>query len=164
LQAEFDERLWYLWGGAEPRPLTTREIVRHLESLGLSEEIICNRQILKLSSGQKCKLAFGAAFWTRPHILCLDEPTNYLDVEMIELLRHAIRNFRGCCVIVSHDKHFVEDVCDDIWQVKDGKVLVEGIGAELGAVTVASGSAMAKVADRANARTAKYSSKAARNK
>jgi len=124
LATEFDEKLWYAWAGAPQRPLTTREIVQHLEPFGLSEEVICQRKIEMLSSGQKSKLAFGAAFWTRPQILCLDEPTNYLDPETVEMLQRAIRNFRGGCAVVTHSEKFVEEVCNEVWEVLDGKVRV----------------------------------------
>merc|ERR1712019_31205 len=63
----FDEGIFRTWAGAEPRPLTTKEIVQHLEAFGFSEEMTCRRKISMLSSGQRCKLACGAAFWTRPH-------------------------------------------------------------------------------------------------
>jgi len=118
----FDERMFSTWAGADPRPLTTKEIVQHLEAFGFSEEMTCSRQICMLSSGQRCKLTFGAAFWTRPHVLCLDEPTNYLDVQTIEIFNRALRSFRGACVLVSHSQDFVREVCTEIWEVQDGRV------------------------------------------
>lgn len=120
----FNERLYYAWAGAQPRPLTKREIIGHLEPYGLSEEILDTRKIGTLSSGQRCKLAFGAAFWTRPHIVCLDEPTNYLDPDTVELLQRALQNFKGGCAIVTHNEKFVEEVCNEVWEVADGKVVV----------------------------------------
>lgn len=130
MAAEFDERLADAWGEGQPRPLTTREVVQHLEPFGLPEDIICNRKISMLSSGQKSKLAFGGAFWTRPQILCLDEPTNYLDIETVEMLQRAIRGFRGGSVTVTHSDKFVEAVCNEVWEVEDGKVAVREIAEE----------------------------------
>jgi elongation factor 3 len=124
----FDQMLWSAWGGVEPRPLTTREIVQHFRNFGLSEDVTCNRKIQMLSSGQKFRLAFAAAFWARPHVLCLDEPTNYLDRETVEVLSHAIRTFRGCCVVVSHSKQFVEDVCNEVWELKHGRLAIQKSG------------------------------------
>jgi len=126
MAAALDEKLWYAWGGSEPRPLTTQEIVQHLKPFGLSEQLICERKISMLSSGQQCRLAFGGALWMRPHILCLDEPTNYLDMETVELLSHAIHNFRGGCAVVTHSRHFLEKVCTEVWEVKDGRVITQG--------------------------------------
>jgi elongation factor 3 len=126
---KLDEQMLYSWGGSAPRPLTTMEIVKHLEAFGFSEEMTCRRKISMLSSGQKCKLAFGAAFWTRPHVLCLDEPTNYLDVETTEILSRAIRGFRGACVVVSHSRDFVQQTCNEIWEVEHGKISNSGANA-----------------------------------
>jgi len=124
MAAELDENLANAWGEHQPRPLTTREVVQHLELFGLSEDVICNRQISMLSSGQKSKLVFGGAFWTRPQLLCLDEPTNYLDIETVDQLQRAIKSFRGGAVIVTHSDSFVENVCNEVWELEDGKVAV----------------------------------------
>jgi len=128
LAQELDERILTAWAGTQQRPLTRREVVQHLEPFGLSEDVICERKISMLSSGQKCKVAFGAAFWTRPHFVCLDEPTNYLDVETVELLQRAIRNFRGGVAVVTHSEKFVEAVCTEVWDVAAGKVTVRHTG------------------------------------
>eukprot|EP00439_Symbiodinium_sp_Y106_P064658 s1195_g10.t1 len=122
LVQDLDDRIWTAWAGSQQRPLTDREILAHLEPFGLDEDVVCSRKISMLSSGQKCKLALGAAFWTRPHVVCLDEPTNYLDTETVELLKRAIRTFRGGCAAVSHSEKFVEEVCDEIWTVDEGRL------------------------------------------
>ncbi|CAE7771221.1 NEW1 [Symbiodinium sp. CCMP2592] len=125
LVQDLDDRIWTAWAGSQQRPLTDREILSHLEPFGLDEDVVCSRKISMLSSGQKCKLALGAAFWTRPHVVCLDEPTNYLDTETVELLKRAIRTFRGGCAAVSHSEKFVEEVCDEIWTVDEGRLKVD---------------------------------------
>ncbi|CAE7344426.1 TEF3 [Symbiodinium sp. CCMP2456] len=122
LVQDLDDRIWTAWAGSQQRPLTDREILSHLEPFGLDEDVVCSRKISMLSSGQKCKLALGAAFWTRPHVVCLDEPTNYLDTETVELLKRAIRTFRGGCAAVSHSEKFVEEVCDEIWTVDEANL------------------------------------------
>merc|ERR1712014_76815 len=98
------------------------EVARHLEDFGLPEDASCNRQISMLSSGQKVKMMLASSFWTKPHIVCLDEPTNYLDTDTVEALQKAFCNFRGGFVVVSHNERFIETVCDSIWEVADGKV------------------------------------------
>jgi len=119
-----DERMACAAAGTQLRPLTTREIVKHLEPFGITEDMTCHRMISMLSAGQKSKLMLGASFWTKPHIVCLDEPTNYLDVETVEALGRALRNFRGGCVVVTHNEKFIDDVCEEIWEVADGRVTV----------------------------------------
>jgi len=56
----------------------------------------------------------------QPHILLLDEPTNHLDVDAREALVHALNTYDGAVVLVSHDAHLVELVCDRLWLVADG--------------------------------------------
>lgn len=120
-----DDFLACAWAGTQERSLTTDQVVKHLEPFGLGEDVTCNRQISMLSSGQKSKLMLGASFWTRPHIVCLDEPTNYIDTETIDTLQEALRSFRGGLVIVTHSRSFVENVCDEFWEVADGHVAIQ---------------------------------------
>merc|ERR1711933_48232 len=106
----------------ESRVCSRREIVKHLEAFGIDEEMCCNRFIGSFSAGQKSKLAIACATWTKPHLLALDEPTNYLDLETIESLARALKNFRGGVVVVTHSRDFIEKVCTEEWLVEDGKV------------------------------------------
>ncbi|CAJ1352877.1 unnamed protein product [Effrenium voratum] len=122
LVQDLNERIWAAWAGCPQRPLTDREVLQHLDPFGLDEDTVCFRRIEMLSSGQKCKLALGAAFWTRPHVVCLDEPTNYLDTDTVELLKRAMRAFRGGFAVVSHSEKLIEEVCDEVWTVEDGQV------------------------------------------
>ena len=62
-----------------------------------------------------------------PHILILDEPTNHLDIGGREALVHALNDYQGAVILVSHDPHLVETVADTLWIVRDGRVsLFEG--------------------------------------
>jgi len=119
-----DLRLETAWAGSDQRHLTTREVSQHLQDFGLSEDAVTNRTISMLSSGQKAKLMLGCSFWTRPHIVFMDEPTNYLDVETIEALQRALKAYKGGFVIVSHNERFIEDVCDEFWLVENGEVKI----------------------------------------
>ena len=78
-------------------------------AFGLTEDMTCRRASSMLSAGQKSKLLLGAAFWTKPHIACLDEATNYLDVETVEALQRALRSFLGRCVVVTHNEQFIAE-------------------------------------------------------
>jgi len=117
-------RLALTTGGMETRPCSRREIIKHLEQFGMDEEMVCNRQIGVFSAGQKSKLALACATWTKPHLLALDEPTNYLDQETVESLARALRNFRGGVVVVTHSRDFIDKVCNEEWLVADGQVTV----------------------------------------
>merc|ERR1712048_1025021 len=125
-------RLAAMAGGVDTRQCSRREIVKHVEQFGVDEEMCCNRLIGGFSAGQKSKLALACATWTKPHILALDEPTNYLDQETVESLARALRNFRGG-VVVTHSRPFIESVCTEEWLVENGKVSfgkVEGAATE----------------------------------
>merc|ERR1712050_466251 len=98
--------------------------LRHFENFGLTEEFVLRRCISTFSGGQKSKLMIGAAFWTKPHVVCIDEPTNFLDFETVASLARALSNFRGGVVVVSHNEDFLATVCTEIWSVQDHEVTV----------------------------------------
>jgi len=121
---QFNEMMSAAWGDAPERPLTDRVIITHLTDFGLPEDAARNRRISMLSSGQKAKLMFAASFWTVPHIVCFDEPTNYLDADTVKALAKALRKFKGGYLVVSHNQEFVAEIADELWEVADGKVTV----------------------------------------
>ena len=61
------------------RPLVRKEIEAHCAQLGLDAELVSHSRIRGLSGGQKVKLVLAACTWLRPHVIVMDEPTNYLD-------------------------------------------------------------------------------------
>ncbi|CAE8703742.1 unnamed protein product, partial [Polarella glacialis] len=109
------------------RPLTTREIVKHLEPFGISEHMTCHRMIGGFSAGQKSKLMMGATMWTKPHVIAFDEPTNYLDFATVNTLAKAIKLFRGGTIVVTHNEDFLKQTCEEIWRVEDGRVTIEDV-------------------------------------
>eukprot|EP00932_Pfiesteria_piscicida_P017884 SRR837773.4760.p1 GENE.SRR837773.4760~~SRR837773.4760.p1 ORF type:complete len:463 (-),score=161.77 SRR837773.4760:10-1398(-) len=132
LAEEYDSWMALAWGVGPERPLTTRELVGHFQDFGLPEDVSTKRKLSMLSSGQRSKVMLAASFWTRPHIVCLDEPTNYLDTDTVEALTQALRHFRGGYAIVSHSESFIADTCEDIWTVADGVVKVSHKGPLVG--------------------------------
>mmetsp|Transcript_135492 Transcript_135492/g.270340 ORF Transcript_135492/g.270340 Transcript_135492/m.270340 type:complete len:682 (+) Transcript_135492:77-2122(+) len=122
LADDLDARLWYAWAGVEQRSTSEKDVVQHLALFGLPEKIVVHRKISMLSGGQKVKLMFGAAFWTRPHVLCLDEPTNYLDVESVGMLQDALVGFRGGYAVVTHNMAFAEEISNEIWTIAGGRL------------------------------------------
>jgi len=120
-----DERIAAKAAGLDQRPLTRREVVRHCEAFGIDEEMCCNRQIRGFSAGQKVRLSLAAMFWTKPHLIAVDEPTNYLDVETVEALAKALNTFRGGIVMIEPKTDFVERICNEKWHMEDGVITVE---------------------------------------
>jgi len=120
-----DERIAAKAAGLDQRPLTRREVIRHCEAFGIDEEMCCNRQIRGFSAGQKVRLSLAAMFWTKPHLIAVDEPTNYLDVETVEALAKALNTFRGGIVMIEPKTDFVERICNEKWHMEDGNISVE---------------------------------------
>lgn len=112
--------------GLLSRPLTGSNIVKHLRDVGLDEEFTLHSRIRGLSGGQKVKVVIGAAMWMNPHLVVLDEPTNYLDRDSLGALSKAIAKFEGGVVIISHNSEFTKSVCTEHWFVNDGVLRVEG--------------------------------------
>ncbi|KAI9026010.1 hypothetical protein CLU79DRAFT_789632 [Phycomyces nitens] len=107
------------------RPLTAKEIEKHLTEVGLDPEFATHSRIRGLSGGQKVKLVIGAAMWNKPHMLVLDEPTNYLDRESLGALATAIKEYGGG-VIVTHNREFSEALCNEVWKVDAGRLVASG--------------------------------------
>jgi len=79
--------------------------------------------IRTLSDGLRNRVVFSQLAMENPHILLLDEPTNHLDMGSIDALANAIKEFEGGVVIVSHDFRLISQVADELWEVKDRKIV-----------------------------------------
>ncbi|HRK18568.1 MAG TPA: ABC-F family ATP-binding cassette domain-containing protein, partial [Hyphomicrobiaceae bacterium] len=75
-----------------------------------------------LSGGEKARLLLFLTAFHAPHILILDEPTNHLDIDSREALVHAINEYEGAVILISHDGHFVNALADRLWIVRNGTV------------------------------------------
>ena len=98
-------------------------ISKHFEDIGLDPEIANHNQISGLSGGQKVKVVLAGAMWNNPHLLVLDEPTNFLDRDSLGGLAVAIRDFKGGVVMISHNEEFVGALCPEQLHVADGRVV-----------------------------------------
>lgn len=78
--------------------------------------------IAPFSGGEKARLALALLIWQRPNLLLLDEPTNHLDLDTRDALTLALQDYVGALVVVSHDRHLLQAVCDDFYLVEHGKV------------------------------------------
>jgi ATP-binding cassette subfamily F protein 3 len=103
-----------------PNELPTK-IRGRLAAAGIGADIVGN-PVERLSGGQKARLLMALATIDAPHILILDEPTNHLDIESREALVHALNDFPGAVILISHDPHLVETVADQLWLVRGGRV------------------------------------------
>ena len=71
--------------------------------------------VYKLSGGEKRRLYLCTVLMTNPNFLVLDEPTNDLDIETLQVLEEYLRDFKGCVIVVSHDRYFMDKVVDHIF-------------------------------------------------
>jgi ATP-binding cassette subfamily F protein 3 len=100
---------------------TDEEYRRHLGAFGITGTTGLQKMGL-LSGGQKSRVAFSCLSLTNPHILVLDEPSNHLDIEAMDALSDALRNFKGGVLMVSHDVTMLANVCSHLWVCDNGTV------------------------------------------
>jgi len=108
------------------RPLIRKEIEAHCENFGLDAELVSHSQMRGLSGGQRVKVCLAAATWQRPHIIVLDEPTNYLDRDSLGALSKALKAFEGGVIIITHSAEFPKGLTAEAWSVVDGKMTPSG--------------------------------------
>jgi len=112
--------------GLYVRPLSTKNVEKHLEDCGLQAEFGTHYRMSALSGGQKVKVVLAAAMWNQPHILILDEPTNYLDRESLGALAGAIEGFAGGIVMITHNNEFCSKLCPETWVMDSGHLETKG--------------------------------------
>ena len=86
---------------------------RLIQGLGLSEDILYS-QMSDLNENEKIKVLLAQALFGNPDIILLDEPTNGLDIDAVMWLEDFLSDYFGTVLVVSHDRHFLNDVCTNI--------------------------------------------------
>ena len=81
-----------------------------LQGLDIPEQLH-DRKMAELQGGQKVRVLLAQALFGRPQALLLDEPTNHLDLDSIHWLREFLVRYEGTLIVISHDRHFLNDVC-----------------------------------------------------
>merc|ERR1711998_470275 len=112
--------------GLMSKPLTSKSVEEHLGGFGIEAEHASHTLIRSLSGGQKVKVVLAASLWQNPHLVILDEPTNYLDRDGLGALTKAIEEFKGGIIIISHNKEFVAAVSQEKWIMEAGRLRREG--------------------------------------
>ncbi|WP_186309526.1 ribosomal protection-like ABC-F family protein [Macrococcoides caseolyticum] len=88
------------------------------------KETLIGEKIHHLSMGEKCRLAIAKLFFQNPHLLILDEPTNYFDIEMQEILEDMLLQYKGTLIFVSHDRYFQEKIATRTLKIHN-KMLID---------------------------------------
>ncbi|NMB90148.1 MAG: ABC-F family ATP-binding cassette domain-containing protein [Chloroflexi bacterium] len=91
-------------------------IQQTLDGLGLGK-LYWDMPLNHLSGGQKTRALLARLLLEKPDLLMLDEPTNHLDIEAVEWLERSLREWGGAVLIVSHDRYFLDNVVDTIWEM-----------------------------------------------
>merc|ERR1712139_534471 len=112
--------------GLMTKQLTQPGVEKHLADFGVDAESASHTQINQLSGGMKVKVVLAGAMWQNPHVLILDEPTNYLDRDGLGALVLAIKDYKGGVLIISHNKEFCESVATEKWIMNKGRLRIEG--------------------------------------
>jgi len=112
--------------GLQNKQLTTPGVEKHLADFGVPADFATHNPMRALSAGQKVKVVLGAAMWQNPHILVIDEPTNYLDRDALGALTEAIEGWGGGVVVISHNLEFCNRVATEKWIMDAGHLRAEG--------------------------------------
>jgi elongation factor 3 len=108
------------------RPLIRREIESHCANFGLDAELVSHSRMKGLSGGQRVKVCLAACTWQRPHVIVLDEPTNYLDRDSLGALSKALKAFEGGVIVITHAEEFTRGLTEEVWAVNNGMMTPSG--------------------------------------
>lgn len=92
-----------------------------IKGLGFTEEDL-EREFSNLSGGEKTRISLGLTLLREPDLLILDEPTNYLDIRSLDWLETLLKNYKKTILVVSHDRYFLDNVCNRIVEVENYKL------------------------------------------
>jgi macrolide transport system ATP-binding/permease protein len=109
--------------GSELLSTTEGDLLQHSSELGLKKVFEWEENRLNhLSGGEKLKLALSNVWASNPGFLILDEPTNHLDFKGIEWLVEELKKFKGPVMIISHDRHFLDETVTRIFEIENTKI------------------------------------------
>merc|ERR1712139_198982 len=126
IQVQREDEKQAAMAGLQNKQLTTPGVEKYLADFGVTAEFATHNHLRSLSAGQKVKVVLAAAMWQNPHILVIDEPTNYLDRDALGALTEAIENWLGGVVVISHNLAFCDQVATEKWIMDAGHLRAEG--------------------------------------
>ncbi len=112
-----------LWHVRQQVPATgEQELRQHLGKFGFRGERI-DESVSPFSGGEKARLVLAMLILQKPNLLLLDEPTNHLDLDMRHALSMALVDYDGALLVISHDRHLLSSVCDELYIVHGGQLV-----------------------------------------
>merc|ERR1711966_593805 len=129
-QVQREDEKQAMAAGLQTKALTSEAVEKHLAAFGLPAEVASHNNIGALSGGQKVKVVLAGSMWQNPHLLVLDEPTNYLDRDGLGALTLAIQEWTGGVIIISHNREFCNAVASEKWIMQAGQLRQEGSSGE----------------------------------
>lgn len=102
------------------------ELAYQIEKMasGLGIQQLLNKPFNQLSGGEQTKVGLVKVLLKEPDLLLLDEPTNHLDLHAIEWLENYLKSYQGTLFTISHDRHFLDQVVTEIYDLEDGEIQV----------------------------------------
>jgi macrolide transport system ATP-binding/permease protein len=125
--ANLDPAKTVLEAFAEGMAYTQQQLITMLLRGGLFRYDDLSKQVGQLSSGQRRKVQIARLIAGQANLLVLDEPTNYVSFDVLEGLEEALRDFPGPVIDASHDRRFIEQFQGDVWEMRDGEVIKDGV-------------------------------------
>jgi len=108
----------------EALPLENIGVIRNLCAAFLFSGDDVDKKIKQLSGGEKSRVVLATLLGRPLNFLILDEPTNHLDIQSREILLQALKEFTGTLVLVSHDRHFLRSLVDQVFEIDHGQMTV----------------------------------------
>merc|ERR1712232_424956 len=122
--------------GLLSKPLTQPGVEKALKDFGVDAEAASHSPLGSLSHGQRVKVVICASCWQNPHIIILDEPTNYLDRDGLGALVRGLEAYQGGVAIISHNEEFTNSVCSQKWIMEKNQTTGAGNLREEGEIKV----------------------------
>ena len=101
--------------------VSEKKLITYLGSFGFNRDQSLS-PLKQFSGGEKARMALSLIIWQRPNLLLLDEPTNHLDLEMRQALAFALQKYEGAMLLVSHDRHLMKTLVDELYFIDAGKL------------------------------------------
>ena len=99
-----------------------RPKIRNILGSFLFDSEDCEKKVKVLSGGEKARLALAKLLLTPSNLLVLDEPTNHLDMDSKDILKNALLQYTGTLILVSHDRDFLQELTETLYEFRDGEV------------------------------------------